>query len=642
MTISAPYGKWPSVISAELIAQNALRLSGVCFDGGDVVWLEGRPLEQGRNALVRYSNGKVDDILPEPYNARSRVHEYGGGAYVVHDKRVWFVNDDDQQVWSLKDGQVSQLTDLPGCRFADLVFDPHHERLYAIREDHRHDAHEPANDLVRIDAVTGRVDILASGDDFYAAPTISPDGKYIAWISWLHPNMPWDRTRLWLAQIAGDEGLVDPMIILDNAQQAVFQPSWSPDGKLYFVNDPSGWWQLFRLNSLQDISSVECVCDYPGEMGLPLWQFGMKTYGFASEERIVATLCENGVWRLVTVCTNTGEVEPIATPYNQFAGLVVDGSRVALIASGADRADEVAMLDIGSDQVKLLGQSFDSPVTSDWYSIAEPITFDTTDGDQAHGFYYPPTNPNVAPVSGTLPPLLVTSHGGPTGATSAGLNLKVQFWTSRGFAVLDVNYRGSTGYGRQYRDKLKGKWGVYDVEDVSAGASYLVRDGRVDPRKLAVRGSSAGGYTTLAALAFTDMFNAGASFYGISELESLVKDTHKFEARYLDSLVGIYPEERETYTARSPLYHADQIQCPVIFLQGKEDKVVPPEQAQKMASALEANGIPVQVILFEGEQHGFRKAETIMQALQSELLFYARIFAFGETGSTGDSSQSND
>ncbi|TNF99503.1 MAG: S9 family peptidase, partial [Gammaproteobacteria bacterium] len=628
-------------ISAELIAQNALRLSGVCFDGEDVLWLEGRPLEQGRNAIVRYNMGRREDVLPPPYNARSRVHEYGGGSYVVHNGHIWFVNDVDQQVWSVTGEMIEKLTDQPNCRFADLVYDAHHQCLYAIREDHRHQDREPVNELVRIDADSGHVAVLTSGNDFYAAPTISPDGEQLAWLSWSHPDMPWDKTTLSLAQVTSSGELRNTRNIVDQPSQAVFQPSWSPDGKLYFVNDPSGWWQLHRLDESDGVSNLECICDYPGEMGLPLWQFGMQTYAFVNENRIVAMLCEQGLWRLVTVCTNTGEVEPVQTPWNQFTGFGVNDSQVVLIAAGADRADEVAKLDIESGQLQVLCQSFDSPVTNDWYSIGESITFETSDNDVAHGFFYPPTNPNATAEQGALPPLLVVSHGGPTGATSAGLNLKIQFWTSRGFAVLDVNYRGSTGYGRKYREKLKGKWGVYDVDDVSAGAKYLVQQGLVNPQQLAIRGSSAGGFTTLAALTFTDTFNAGASFYGISELESLVLDTHKFEARYLDSLVGIYPDERTTYAERSPLYHADQISCPVIFLQGKEDKVVPPEQAQKMASALEANGMGVQLMLFDDEQHGFRRAETIRQALEAELDFYQSIFAQNGGLSADTSSQSD-
>ncbi|MCW8964449.1 MAG: S9 family peptidase, partial [Gammaproteobacteria bacterium] len=372
--------------------------------------------------------------------------------------------------------------------------------------------------------------------------------------------------------------------------------------------------------------------DLEAEMGLPLWQFGMRTFAFQDKGRIIATLCEQGMWRLVKICANTGEVEPIASPYNSFTSLVANEKSVAVIAAGSERSDEVVTIDLGSGQLREHLEGHDLPVDKSWISVAQPISFSASHGEQAHGFYYPPTNPHVTGDEDEAPPLLVMTHGGPTGATTASINLKTQFWTSRGFAVLDVNYRGSTGYGRAYRERLKGQWGIYDVEDAVAGANYLVAQGKADPERLAIRGGSAGGYTTLAALTFTDTFHAGASYYGIGDLESLARDTHKFEARYLDGLVGKYPQQREIYEARSPLNHVEQLSCPVIFMQGEEDRVVPPQQAEQMAAALRAKGIEVELLMFAGEQHGFRRAETIVQTLESELVFYARVFNFDLAG----------
>jgi len=624
-------GSWESSITAEMVAGAAVRYADVQLDGDAVIWLEGRPHEQGRNVIVRRLNGKSQDLLPAPYNARSRVHEYGGGAYVAFAGDIWFINDSDQQAYHLQDGQISQLTDQPACRFADLQYDMHHECLYAIREDHRNKGlKEPVNELVKIQG--GKVSVVASGDDFYASPALSHDGHWLAWLSWTHPDMPWDATTLWLARIDVDGNIGSPKQVLANAGQSVFRPSWSADGRLYFVTDPDDWWMLYRLNDCADLQSIELVCDMQAEIGKPLWQFGMRCYAFRNDNQIIASLCEQGLWRLVKICTNTGEVEPVASPYNSFGSLAANEHLVAMIAAGSEQSDEIATVDLDNGQLDMCLEHHSLPVDSSWISVAQPVSFETSDDEIAHGFYYPPKNPCVVAKDDELPPLLVMTHGGPTGATSASFNLRNQFWTSRGFAVLDVNYRGSTGYGSAYREKLKGKWGVYDVEDVVAGANYLVQQGKVDEQRLAIRGGSAGGYTTLAALTFTEVFAAGASYYGIGDLKSLAEDTHKFEARYLDRLVGEYPKDSEIYASRSPLNHVEQLSCPVIFMQGEEDQVVPPQQARCMAAALEKKGVTVELRLFAGEQDGFRRAETIIETLNAELAFYGHVFNFDTSG----------
>jgi dipeptidyl aminopeptidase/acylaminoacyl peptidase len=618
-------GTWSSLITAEMVAGSSVRYASVQLDGDDIYWLEGRPDEQGRTVIVRRRQDRIEDVLPPPWNARSRVHEYGGGAFAVHDGRVWFVNDADQQVYEVANGQITQQTNEPQSRYADLQFNSHHQCLYAVREDHAlAEGAEPCSELVRISG--GVVTAMATGDDFYAAPAVSPDGRWLAWLSWNHPDMPWDRTILWLTEL-GDHGeALAPVKLVDAAGQSVFQPAWSADGKLYFVNDPTGWWQLYRFDDCENPQSLSQVCDYEAEMGLPLWQFGMQTYVFQDPDHIIATLCEQGLWRLARICTNTGEVEPIRTPYNSITALAAHKNRVVLIAAGSRCTDEVSSIDLQSGERSLCTAEQPLPVTVDWVSEAQPVCFETSDDDEAHGFYYPPYNPKVEAVPGELPPLLVMTHGGPTSATSASLSLRTQFWTSRGFAVLDVNYRGSTGYGRGYREHLNGHWGIYDVDDVVAGARYLVELGKADPNRLIIRGGSAGGFTTLAALTFTDVFHAGASYYGIGDLQSLLNETHKFEARYLDRLIGPYPERQDLYQARSPIMHVENLSCPVIFMQGEEDKVVPPQQARSMAAALRDKGVYTELILYAGEQHGFRRAATIIDTLQSELAFYQRVF----------------
>ncbi len=615
-----------------MVSGSSIRYGGVIIDGDDIYWLEGRPRENGRTVIVRLHEGRREDVLPEPYSARSRVHEYGGGAMAVRNGHIWFVNDADQQIYhvagSPREGNgIRQVTRADGCRFADIVIDDRHDCLYAVREHNSDESRpEPVNDLVRIGRSSGEISVVANGDDFYSAPALSPDGRYLSWISWVHPDMPWDETVLWLADVGVDGRFSGVRRIIAEAGQAVFQPDWSPDGRLYFVNDPAGWWQLYRLNDLNDVGAVERICDYEAEMGLPLWQFGMKTYAFQNERRIIATLCEQGLWRLIGICADTGKMEPICTRYNSFSCIAADEQKAVVVAAGFTFMDEVASINLQTGVITRCNEAGETGLDDGWLSTAQPVSFPTTNDGIAHGFYYEPGNPDTQGQPGELPPLLVMSHGGPTGAASASLNLRTQFWTSRGFAVLDVNYRGSTGYGRAYREKLKGYWGIYDVDDVVAGAHYLVERQLADRRRMSIRGSSAGGFTTLAALAFTDVFSAGCSLYGIGDLESLAMDTHKFESHYLDYLIGRYPEEKDIYVRRSPLNHVDQLSCPVIFMQGAEDRVVPPQQAEKMVAALKDKGISAELLMFEGEQHGFRRAETIRQALVSELAFYDRVY----------------
>ncbi len=620
----APFGSWRSPITADRIVGGTVGLGQIALDQGCVYWTESRPTEGGRVALVRRDMaGNVEDVVPAPFSVRTRVHEYGGGAFAVADGAVWFSNDKDQRLYRMEDGAAPEpIIPAGSCRYADLVVDPHHDRLLAVCEDHTGPG-EPANCVVAI-AKDGAVQVLANGSDFYAAPRPSPDGRQILWLSWDHPNMPWDGCILTRATCDGAGAVVDTEILAGGPDEALFQPEWSPDGDVYFVSDRSGWWNLYRW--LDD--APQPVSPMQAELGLPQWIFNMRTYGFAGSDQIYAIRTADGLAELLAISVVDGAVDVIPTPYVEMHGLVADNQKVAFVGAGAQDVPVVAGLDISDGSIVELRRSAAETPDSAVVSVAQPVTFASTDGRGAHAFFYPPKNGQFTGPDNALPPLIVKSHGGPTGQSGCGFNLKIQYWTSRGFAVLDVNYGGSTGYGRSYRRALDGAWGVVDVEDCVAGARWLVAQGLADPDRLAITGGSAGGYTTLCALTFKDVFKAGASHYGIGDLEALARDTHKFESRYLDRLIGKWPEAREIYEARSPLHHAAGLNCPVIFFQGLEDKVVPPNQAEAMVAALREKGIPVAYVAFEGEGHGFRQAENIRRALEGELAFYGRVFGF--------------
>jgi dipeptidyl aminopeptidase/acylaminoacyl peptidase len=470
--------------------------------------------------------------------------------------------------------------------------------------------------------------VLAEGHDFYASPCMSADAKQLAWITWDHPDMPWDATRLWLAEFAGDGTLAAPRAVAGGDGESVFQPAFRDDGGLFFVSDPDGWWNLY----CRDGAGTRCVLPMQAEFGRPQWQFGMSTYGFDARQQIICCYARDGFWHLARLPIEDGKLQSVDTAFSDIQAIAVDGDRALVIAGSSTRTAVVALVDAANGATTVLRESAPRAFGDDCISVPEAIEFATGDGGHAHAFYYPPCNPDYRGPDDERPPLIVIGHGGPTGAASATLSLTLQYWTSRGFAVLDVNYRGSTGFGRAYRELLAGRWGIADVQDCINGARSLVESGRADGARLIIRGSSAGGYTTLAALTFHDDFAAGASYYGISDLEALARDTHKFESRYLDRLIGAYPAQRDRYLARSPINAVDRLSCPVIFFQGLEDAVVPPSQAEAMVEALRSKDLPVAYLAFEGEQHGFRKAETIERTLQAELTFYARVFGFTPAG----------
>ena len=623
MPTTAPNGTWASPITAELIARKSISLGAVALDGGDVYWTEGRPAEGGRVALVRRrGSGAIEDVTPRRHNIRSRVHEYGGGAFCVDDGVITFVNFADQRLYRHRAGERPRvLTPMGPWRYADMILD--RQRIIAVREDHAQEGTPPRNLLVAVNSSgRGQGTPIAEGKDFYSNPCLSPDGRQLAWLTWDLPNMPWDGTELWLAGLDSSGRPSRPRRVAGGTGTSVFQPQWSPDGTLHFVSDGSGWWNLYRLGA----GGAVALCPMEAEFGLPQWVFGMSTYGFAEDGRLVATYRQGGEWRLGVVAG--GAVEPIETRFTGFDGLRVAGSRAAFIGTSPKEPSAVVSLDLDTGEAEILRRAFDVDIDPATLSEPRPVSFASEGGVTAHGTYYPPANKDFAAPKGEAPPLIVKSHGGPTGAASTALSLAIQFWTSRGFALLDVDYRGSTGYGRAYREALYGLWGVADVQDCVAGALHLARQGLADRGRLIIRGSSAGGYTTLAALTFSDVFRAGASHYGIGDLEALAADTHKFESRYLDQLVGPYPERRDLYRARSPLRHAERLNCPVIFFQGLDDKVVPPNQAEAMVASLKSRGVAVAYLALEGEGHGFRRAENVRRVLEAELSFYGIVLGF--------------
>ncbi len=572
--------------------------------------------------VVRHSGGAAEDVTPTGFNVRSRVHEYGGGAAAVADGEIYFVNFDAQRIYCHQPGEAPRpVTPETGGRFADIQLDRRRNRLICVREDHT-GAGEPRNELVAVNLSGRAIDVLDATHDFVASPRLDAGGNRLAWLSWDHPNMPWDGTSLWVADFDEAGRLGEARKIAGGPGESIFQPEWSANGELLFVSDRSNWWNLYKTSP----HGILPVCPAEAEFGLPQWAFGMSTYGVAGDGRIIASRLRTGVWQLGVIAGD--KFEAFDLPYTDISGVRVSGERVIFVGSSAVLAPQLVCLDLATGACEVLRYSSVVDLDPGLLSQPESIAFPTTGGAQAHGFYYPPANGNFAAPADERPPLIVRGHGGPTGAASAALNLSIQFWTSRGFAVLDVNYRGSTGFGRAYREALDGNWGVVDVDDMVAGAEYLVARGVADPQRLMIRGGSAGGFTTLAALTFRDTFSAGASHYGIGDLMALARDTHKFESRYLDRIVGPLPESEDLYRQRSPINHTDRLECPVIFLQGLDDKVVPPNQAEAMVDALKAKGIPVAYLAFEGEGHGFRKAENVERALGAELAFYGRVFGF--------------
>jgi len=621
---TAPYGSWASPISAEQIAAGTVGLGQIELTESAAYWLELRPAEGGRQVVVRRDADGVRDVIGPPFSARTRVHEYGGGAYLVHGEEVIFANFTDQRLYRVRpSGEPALLAPEGSMRYADGEVDARRGRLICIREDHTGGG-EPVNAVVAIDLAGGQATVLVRGNDFYASPRLSPDGRQLAWLTWNRPDMPWDHTELWVAPVL-DTGRLGPARRVAGADgESVVQPVWSPGGELLFISDRSGWWNLYRPTTGKPKPVVQVEAEFAG----PMWRLRPASYAFTGPGQIVCTYSRRGISRLARIDLDREALEDIDTPFNAIGSVRVAGGAAWFIAGSPTISAAVVRLDLKTGRAEIVRKADSVEIDPEYISPAEPVEFPTADDRTAHALFYRPRNPRFRGPAGAKPPLRVVSHGGPTAATTASLRLKIQYYTSRGFAVADVNYGGSTGYGRDYRRRLNGKWGVVDVDDCTHAAVHLARAGEVDGDRLVITGGSAGGYTTLAALTFRDVFAAGASHFGVSDCEALARETHKFESRYLDRLIGPYPRRRDLYVERSPIHHTDRLSCPIIFFQGLDDRIVPPNQAERMVAALREKHLPVAYVAFEGEQHGFRQAANIRRALEAELYFFSKVLGF--------------
>ena len=631
MPTEAPYGSWRSPIAAERLATGGVGLSDPWpAPDGSVTWLEGRAAEGGRSVLVRRdAGGATADVLPAGSAARTRVHEYGGGAWLPVGQAVVFSEYADQRLHRIDPGgppvPITPEPSVPaGLRYADGRATPDGRLIVSVRESHEGDA--VVNELVVLPADgSAPPRTIAGGRDFYSYPRICPDGTRLAWTEWDHPQMPWDGTELKVAPLASDGTLGSPEHVAGGPDESIWQPAWSPDGTLHYVSDRSGWWNLYRAPG-------EPIAPEEAEYGFPQWLFGGSTYAFGADGTIWAIRGQGGEHRLCRIAG--GRAEPLDLPYTSFEYpcLRSDGRRLVFKAASATEPFVLVALDLASGRTEVLARSASEPPDPGYVSIPRAVEFPSEGGGTAHAWFYPPQNADHVAPAGELPPLVVHSHGGPTAQVTPYYQGDVAYWTSRGFAVVDVNYSGSTGYGRAYRERLNGTWGVLDTADCAGAARHLAESGEVDGARLAISGESAGGYATLCALVFRDDFATGASHYGVGDVAALARDTHKFEARYLDGLIGPYPEAEALYRERSPIHHVDRLRVPVILFQGLEDEVVPPAQAEAMVAALRAKGIPYAYVPFEGEQHGFRRAESIVACLEAELVFYGRILGFTPAG----------
>ncbi|MGK0258539.1 MAG: dipeptidyl aminopeptidase/acylaminoacyl peptidase [Candidatus Azotimanducaceae bacterium] len=630
MTI-APYGTWQSPVSAELTAGSANGVIGLQTDGSDLYWWESRPLEGGRYVLMKHMGSESPlEMIPTEFNVRTRVHEYGGASFLAVNGTLYFSNFADQALYHQQGaGEPTKLTVSEGLRYADCAHDARHDRLLCVREDHRNEG-EAINAIVAV-SMSGEANdgvVLWQQSDFVGYPRVNTQGTKAAWISWDHPNMPWDNVSLWVADVNEAGQFIDPVRLNENVDESILQPAWADDGTLYFLSDRSGWWNMHRFNIDRPPGQIEAVHEVDAELGGPLWALGIDYYELLSnKEALVQTKNAQGSG-LGILDLESGNLEYFDLPYVAYSSLAASDGKAYFLGATRDGPTQIVSFDLANKTANVIHESGSRVVAPDYLSEAESITFPTIGGGSAYGYYYPPKNTDFQASSEELPPLLVLMHGGPTGATSPQFSIAKQYWTSRGIAIVDVNYRGSTGYGRAYRQELNGQWGIVDLQDAVAATEYLVSQGKADPERLLIRGGSAGGFTTLSALAFTDVFAAGANYFGVSDLKALAEHTHKFESRYLDSMIGPYPEAADVYAARSPINALDGFNSPLITFQGLEDKVVPPAQSEMIYEALKAKGTPTAYVPFEGEQHGFRRAENNIIALESELYFYGKVLGF--------------
>ena len=627
----APYGSWRSPITPTFITSLSGTPIEIQLSGDYIYWLEMRPQEAGRYVLMRRAaDNSIDDMTESDLNVRTRVHEYGGGSYAVHGEVIFFSNFSDQRLYRLEPDRppvpITPEPDVPvGLRYAECQVTGDGSLIICVHEKHGKSS-DVSNELIALPTDGSKpAQMIADGHDFYASPRISPDGKQLAWLTWDHPQMPWDGTELWAATLQSDGTLSEIRKVAGGPEESIFQPEWSPDGHLHFISDRTGWWNLYKERS----SEVIPLAPIEADLGVPQWQFGLSRYAFLADGRIVCVYNLDGLHHLGLIDREEGTIKSLEVPFTAILYLRSnEDNSLYFVGGNFHQFPALLRMDVDTQEIETVYRPPGELIDPGYLSVPESIEFPTEDGLSAYALFYPPANQDYSGSPDELPPLIVFSHGGPTAAARTFLQTIIQYWTSRGIALVDVNYGGSTGYGRVYRERLRGKWGVVDTADCVAAAKYLVESSRVDGEKLAIRGGSAGGYTTLAVLTFYDLFSAGASYYGVADAEALALDTHKFESRYLDSLIGPYPEAKDLYHARSPIHFTENLSCPVIIFQGLEDLVVPPSQAEIMVNALKAKGLPYAYLAFEGEQHGFRRAETIQRCLEAELYFYSRIYGF--------------
>lgn len=624
----AAFGSWASPLSAEALAAGGINFGDLRSVQGRLYWTENVPARAGAISLFSLARGALAQVTPDTAYVRTRVHEYGGAPFVVVGDTVYYSQFSDQRLYALKAGGTAMPLTPPDYLYADCVAQSGAaetaEALICVREDHS-DPKNVRNTLVRLPLPAGGPgEVLFEGTDFVSYPRISPDGRRLAFITWNHPNMPWDGTELKVAELTA-QGLKAPITVAGGAAESVLDPQWDSDGTLYFISDRSGFWNLYAHKQRGD----RAVWPRAAEFASPLWSFGQSNYVLLGNGHAVLCFTERGIDRLAVVDLDKGTRRVLDLPYVQFSQLArIDAQHIAAVAGASQASLSIVSLDVGSAKVTTLRTAGSSPLQADSISVAMPIDFPSAQGRIAHAFYYAPTNPKYRGTPGTLPPLLALVHGGPTSQASPALHAGVQYWTSRGFAVVDVNYGGSSGYGRAYRRELNGNWGVVDAEDVIAAVRFLIDTKRADPKRTAISGGSAGGYTVLVALSTSDVFRAGADFFGVSDMTALARDTHKFESRYLDSLIGPLPQAQAVYDSRSPLNHLDGFKVPVLVLQGADDPIVPPSQSQRIVDALRAKHVAVAYVLYPGESHGFRKPATIINSQQAELSFFGQVFGF--------------
>ncbi len=636
-----PFGTWPSPVSPADLATGTVVLDEVRVDDGRATWLELRPADGGRSVLVAESDDAPVDLLPPGTDVRTRAHEYGGGSYLCRGALTWVACGEDER-WYRYEGDADPVPVTPepprprALRYADPELSADGTTMLLVRESHHADG-VVTHDVVALPAdASAPPRRLLGGTDFVAAPRLSPDGRRLVAVTWDHPDMPWDATRLVVLDLdeRGDP-VGAPRLVDGGPGVSVVAPAFDAAGRLHAVAEVGDLWHVVAYDEPDHPSSPWRRTDltpHAAEVGGPLWRFGLRPYGWTGDGRLVFVENSGGALGL-TVCESDGTLRRLDTPFTALRGasVTVDGDRALVAAAGPAELLQVAAVDITTAKISVLRRSGEAPST-DVVPPAEVVTFSTTGGLEAHAVHYPPRNGALAGLEGEAPPLIVMSHGGPTAQALPMLSTAVAFWTSRGFAVVDVNYGGSSGFGRAYRERLRGRWGFVDVDDCVAAAAWLAEQGLADPRRTMIRGGSAGGYTTLRALATTDAFAAGTSLYGVADLRALARDTHSFESRYLDGLVAPWPDDEAEYVRRSPLAHLDGFSCPLLVLQGLEDAVVPPAQAEAIVAAVASKGLPHAYVAFEGEQHGFRRASSVQAAAEAELSFYAQVLGFEPAG----------